>query len=199
MSFFQPLPAAFSNFSTASPFATSTITSPEKKAGTFSNAFASSGFAKLSGSTVSPFGTTSTASPFATSSTASPFGTSSFGGSLKTAASSAPKPSPFGAYSSSTGNIFGSSTSTASPFGQSLTGTSVFGSKPFGGHPPIKGLSNKPAKPFGAPASDDESGGEDGEEGAENGEEPSTFDNEHKKDRRFFEQDCRLLISIPTQ
>jgi len=93
--------------------------------------------------------------------------------------------------------MFGSSTTTASPFGNSLTGgISAFGggSKPFGGgHPPIKGISSKPAKPFGAPASDGEDG-ENGEDGDDAGDDTSKFDGEvTKKDKRFFEQECKIL------
>ncbi|KAF2138432.1 uncharacterized protein K452DRAFT_328656 [Aplosporella prunicola CBS 121167] len=196
-----PQGSGFSNTSAVSPFAalasskspTPTTAAPQPQ--TSDSAFKSSGFSALAGSTTSGFGALGAA---ATKPTASVFG----------GAASTPRPAITGLGNSGSQSPFGglSSTETKSPFasagasafgrlgggfGGGLGSSFAGGSGPklssFGGGsgPKITGLSDKPAKPFGAPADEDEGSGEEGE--AEKVLSPTN--EEDHKDERFFEQD----------
>lgn len=107
---------------------------------------------------------------------------------LSSFASASGSTSPFGAAQSSTPSVFGgnSLSNGSSPFGHIGGASKPFGGSSFGGSAfggafgsPIGGnklttfgsagqsfKSSKPAKPFGAPESDEEDGGEDNEEAA---------------------------------
>jgi Ran-binding protein 3 len=93
--------------------------------------------------------------------------------------------------------------STSSPFASAAfsakPGLSAFGNAG-AANPPITGLNSKPAKPFGAPESEDE--GEDFEDGSgdeEDGEDDdeqssAAKDEESKRDRRFHEQEGTSFV-----
>ncbi|KAI1113653.1 hypothetical protein F5Y14DRAFT_207213 [Nemania sp. NC0429] len=130
-------------------------------------------------------------SNFATQS--SPFLQAGTGKTLSSFASaSSSTPSPFGFSVAATKSVFGGGGGAASPFGQ-ITGTSTsFGTSAFGGFGSTLGgsrlpgfgkpgeslKSTKPARPFGAPASDDEGGGEGDEE-----EDGNASENDKEKDK----------------
>ncbi|KAI0203982.1 hypothetical protein F4808DRAFT_457685 [Astrocystis sublimbata] len=93
----------------------------------------------------------------------------------------------FGALSPAGGSIFGSggNSGNASPFGQLGSAPSPFGglrggltSTPFGGSGAPLASSSKPAKPFGAPASDDEDETDDEEDNNANGDDGDDDDNQ---------------------
>ncbi|KAI0843230.1 hypothetical protein F5Y06DRAFT_257235 [Hypoxylon sp. FL0890] len=151
----------------------------EKKAATSASAFSSSGIA----------GFASQASPFLQAGSKP----------LSSFASPSGSQSPFSAAatSTSTTSVFGGSSLSngASPFGQVGGAPKPFGSSGFGGafggkvggstltsfgKPGESFKSNKPAKPFGAPVSEEEDNGEDGnsedEAGADNGEQEAQED-----------------------
>ncbi|KAI1096042.1 hypothetical protein F5B19DRAFT_216509 [Rostrohypoxylon terebratum] len=116
---------------------------------------------------------------------------------LSSFASPTTSQSPFGATSTAkpTTSVFGSSVSNgaASPFGQVGGVTTTFGSTPFSGSfasklggptlssfgkPGTSFKSNKPAKPFGAPVSEDEDNDEDDSNSGD--EEPAAADEDHE-------------------
>ncbi|KAF2091486.1 hypothetical protein K490DRAFT_52692 [Saccharata proteae CBS 121410] len=192
-----PPSSGFSNTSTVSPFgALAGNKSPPAAAApqTSESAFKASGFGALA-STASPFATMAgkpAASPFATaaagakpaiSGLSSSSSTSAFGG---LSASSEGKSAFATAGSSGFGGLVGGFGS-GSGFGGIGSGSKLGG---FGGGsgPKITGLSDKPAKPFGAAADDEEEGsGDDGDE--EGNKSPiKAQQDEDKKDERFFEQ-----------
>jgi Ran-binding protein 3 len=143
--------------------------------------------------------------------TSSPFG--ALAGGAKPSGDAGPKTeSVFGGFSGSTsafgsigskstlGGAFGGFGSASSPFASAATGkgglSSFASSASSGSKPPILGLSSKPAKPFGAPLSDEEDndGSDDDDADAtdvskdvEQGVVPQT--NEQKRDKRFVEQE----------
>lgn len=202
--------SAFSNTATQSPFAAlSKSKPPEEQPQTSKSAFAASGFGAMS-SAASPFASVSgdkTQSPFAAASAKSPTKasippTSGFGASLNDTS----KMSPFASAGGSPLSSFASAASASSGFG-SLGGaiSGGFGSGQSGGFggsgpklssfaggsgPPIVGLSAKPAKAFGA-QEDDEDEDEGDDSGAEDGgaEKSPKYNDEGKKDGRFYKQD----------
>lgn len=228
-----PPTSGFANTSATSPFASiASPKSPQTSGSAFASsgfsnfATAASPFAaagSAAGGSASPFGALggkpTLAPPASTESTTKP-SLSPFGGSIGTNASSA---SPFattgtstlggGTTSSGFGALGGGSTS---GFG-SLGGGSAFGSgfagvKPAGGLSSfatpgavgITGLSDKPAKPFGAAVDDDDDNdADDGDDDELNAEEtesgikspPTTLTTE-KKDKRFFEQNGKFAALL---
>ncbi|KAI9824092.1 MAG: hypothetical protein M1832_002161 [Thelocarpon impressellum] len=147
----------------ASPNLGSSASSDDRPAS--SSAFAASGFGALAGSSVSGFGTLGAA---AKSSGTSPFGSlaatkpasSGFGALSETKAATGP--GGFG--STVTGpSAFGSGASGFGKLGGGLaSGFGGFGSKAGSG---IIGLSDKPAKAFGAPEEDDDDDDDDDDDG----------------------------------
>ncbi|KAI1338527.1 hypothetical protein F5Y15DRAFT_120475 [Xylariaceae sp. FL0016] len=111
-------------------------------------------------------------------SSASPFLQAGGGKPLASFGSSSASPSPFGLTSTSTTSVFGSTNGSSSPFGQVGTSTapkpfggSAFGGSGFGGAklsnfgtPGTSLKSSKPARPFGAPVSEDEDDKSEGED-----------------------------------
>ncbi|KAF2877450.1 hypothetical protein BDV95DRAFT_625334 [Massariosphaeria phaeospora] len=186
-----PTNSGFSNTSSASPFGTFSPKPQEPKASEKSaeevlkstdDKFKSSGFSTFSSSAASPFG------GVASSGSKSPFGAAA--GTTKVtsfaaaAATSNSIGSGFGTLSNSSGSsAFGR---TAAPVGGgSVFGNSTLGSSTFGGFSGAKstssfaspgitaitGLSQKPSKPFGAPAAkekDEDEDASDDEGGSEN-------------------------------
>lgn len=200
----------FSNSSTAAPFGAlaGSKASEQEQPQTSASAFAASGFSALSKSS-SPFaslGSNAAPSPFANAgATKSPPPASAFGASLGDSNSKSPfasvstgAPSPFGGAKSSTSGFGGLS----SGFGGSLGGSAFGGigggklsSFAGGSGPAITGLSDKPAKPFGAQAGEEEDDehDEEGETGDDDGEGAKSpgYRDEDKKDGRFYEQKRR--------
>ncbi|KAJ9669826.1 hypothetical protein H2201_000212 [Coniosporium apollinis] len=193
-----PPTSGFANTSATSPFsALAGNKSPSASSQTSETAFKASGFGALAGSSISGFGALGSSTG----------GTSPFGG----VAASNKATSGFGAATpaaSSAGSGFGGLLGSAKPsFASASSGTSGFGSLAGGlgggfgglsggglssfaapGASSIVGLSDKPARPFGAAADDDEEGGEAGHDEEEAVKSPRTDDDEGK-DRRFYEQD----------
>lgn len=192
-----PQSSGFANTSATSPFAalaaskspTPTVSQPQ----TSESAFKASGFGALAGSSTSGFGALATSKP------ASPFGSatasakpsitgltsstpSAFGGLSSTSENKSPfaaaAPSGFGALGGSFGGGFGSAGGKLTSFGG-------------GSGPKITGLSDKPAKPFGAAKEEkeDEDGSGDEEGDADKDKVLSPTNEEDVKDKRFFEQD----------
>lgn len=130
--------------------------------------------AKKSNTTTASAFKSSGISTFATQ--ASPFLQAGTGKTLSSFASpsSSSAQSPFGFSSSTTTSVFSSGKGAASPFGQVAGSSTSFGNSPFGGFGSTLGggrlpgfgkpgeslKSSKPARPFGAPISDDEDEGE---------------------------------------
>ncbi|KAF2836029.1 hypothetical protein M501DRAFT_280467 [Patellaria atrata CBS 101060] len=216
-----PPSSGFANTSSTSPFgALAGSKSPPSQPQTSSTAFAKSGFGALANSTSSPFGSmspsTGNKSPFGAFGTSTTSKLSSFASPVATdkpssttfgGGATAGDKSPFAAaFSTSTlGNgTSGFSGLGASSFGSRLS--SGFGTLAGGGLSSfasgggqITGLSEKPAKPFGAPESDEEEDDEDDtddeddedaqkDEDREDNEAPKTkaiiFDGDEKKDKR---------------
>ncbi|ORY58063.1 uncharacterized protein BCR38DRAFT_353750 [Pseudomassariella vexata] len=167
---------------------------PDKKADTGSSAFKSSGlsgfaaqpspflqsgkpltsFASASGS-ASPFGAVSPSKAGSTASTPSAFGTSSADGSSPFGQVGGGASKPFG------GSVFGGA------FGSGLGGMSANKFSSFG-KPGASFKSSKPAKPFGAPESDAESGDE--EDGDNSNIHDATMENpEEEKQKERDEKD----------
>ena len=159
---------------------------------TSASAFASSGFAKLASSSTSPFGALGGGSgkPSLFGASSGPSGSFSVLGGQKPTSSlpSAPKLT-FG----------GGASSNPSPFSLSASKTSVFGGSPFasafGGKSALAGprlstfgkpgealKSDKPAKPFGAPESDNEDGSEKDDEDDESKAGEAASDKEEGKE-----------------
>jgi Ran-binding protein 3 len=180
-----------------------TSTSAFQKSGLGSFASASSPFASLNSTgSASPFSaaaSTGSASPFgAAATTAKP--SLAFGGATKSPTSSE---NGFAALGSSGKSTFGN----ASGFGGGFGAGSAFGggfgglSKPAGsgfaapGTSGITGLSDKPAKPFGAQEDDDEdSGSDDGDDHDDEDAKPHHVE-EGGRDRRFYAQEGKLCIT----
>lgn len=233
-----PPTSGFANTSATSPFAT--VASP-KSPQTSASAFASSGFSTFASASASPFAAAgsaagsaspfggfgaaaTTTAPAAVESTTKPT-TSVFGGPLNAKSGNA---SPFATTSTlkagtAASSAFGGLSGSTSGFG-GLSGGSAFGSgfaavKPGAGLSSfatpgavgITGLSNKPAKPFGAAADDDDDGAESDNEGDDDDNErdpdaedleagiksPPTTLSADKKDKRFKEQNsesCHINI-----
>ncbi|KAH0544292.1 hypothetical protein FGG08_001555 [Glutinoglossum americanum] len=177
-----PPTSGFANTSAISPFGTLASKAPSvfgsgtaTTAQTSSSAFASSGFAALSGSSTSPFGALGTSppssSPFGALGAAKSTGASGFGTLLSTGKSG---PAPSGSFG---GTPFGMTSSGFSGLGSGFGGVSGVGLRDFSsnGGSGIIGLKEKPHRPFGAPedeteesgdeTSGDEANGEDGKEG----------------------------------
>lgn len=172
---------------------------------TTASAFASSGFAALAGSSASPFGALGTSKPAAgpfgalssaTQTQSSAFGTagqtssapgSAFGATLGNGSKSAfasVGSAPLASGTSGFGSLGGSG-----GFGSGFGGLPGGGLKSFagtGGSGEIVGLSDKPAKPFGAAAGEEEEAASEEDEDGNGVKSPAP---EEKKDRRFFEQD----------
>lgn len=218
-----PPTSGFANTSTSSPFgavASSRLSDTESPAPT--SAFASSGFAALSGGQTSGFGSlgasTGGASPFgAIASSKSTVDSSSAlaaAPALATSASESKSPfasmspaagaSPFATASKSSASGFGGFAGASKPassafggltgpsaFSASLSaGASAFASSSSAGAPNIIGLSNKAARPFGAPATEKEEDDEEGEgddEGSESVKSP--LHDADRPDPRFVAQD----------
>lgn len=224
----RPLRNAFSSASTFFPsmtftgsespakLTTSTTKTTDQESQTTADAFASSGFAALMGSSTSPFGTLGGSS---TAASASPFASAGVSNSGKieidenaqkteTAANGG-----FGAFINSQSIGFG--TTDQSPFGTSgssktgVFGGSVFGSAfggPFGGGNRLTsfatptgnaklGTSNGAIKPIGSPTHDgdeDENSESDGRVSAENKKDEET----EEADGRFQHQDGRRNSSL---
>ncbi|KAL2356419.1 hypothetical protein BJ546DRAFT_1058996 [Cryomyces antarcticus] len=200
-----PASRGFANTSDVSSFAAPAGSKPPSaQPQTSSSAFASSGFGALASSKTSGFGalgnSVGSASPFGAICGAGKPAGSSFASSSTTATEPA-KSGAFGGLStagtmSTFGNVggsgFGSGASGFSKIGGGFGGgfgsfaggnLSSFASKTGSG---ILGISDKPAKAFGAaPEEDDEEGSGDEED---DGEIKSPRGEEEKKDKRFFEQ-----------
>jgi Ran-binding protein 3 len=192
-----PASSGFANASSVSPFGSLQGTQePTTQSQSSASSFAASGFAKLSASTQSPFGTlggtTAAASPFA----AVPKGAApAFGGPLSskplfTAAAgrtlNSSGQSPFANVNSNAAvSSFGglSNAANASPFGGlPKAGATAFSTPGAAG---IQGLSSKPARPFGAAAVADEDEEASDAEGEEN---EAAQAAEDKPDNRFWER-----------
>lgn len=94
------------------------------------------------------------------------------------------------------GSGFGGLATGTNPFASALSGKgglSSFGSSgPSGGKPTLKGLSSKPARPFGAPESDEDDEADDNDDDEADDEDTSeaaVVEPESKKDKRFVEQE----------
>lgn len=190
-----PQGSGFANTSATSPFASLAASkSPTPQPQTSDSAFKASGFGALASTSTSPFVALGAASKPASS---------PFGSTTATA-----KPTITGLSGSSTPSAFGglASSENKSPFAAATSGFGTIGSSGFGSGfggggkltsfgggsgPKISGLSDKPARPFGAPKDEKEeeegSGDEAGDEEKEKVLSPTN--EEDKKDERFFEQD----------
>ena len=173
------------------------------------SAFKASGFGAFASqpSPLGALGGSKSPSPFG-SQTSSIKSTSIFGGPPKTkpseggfAAFSSPGKSVFG--NSSTGGLGGSKTGFGGAFGGSFGsgfgglvkgGISSFAGSGGSG---ITGLSDKPAKPFGAAEDEDEEDGS-GSEDHEEGDAKAQQIEEVKKDKRFYEQEGKYILPLPT-
>lgn len=196
-----PPGSGFSNSSAQSPFAAlSGNKSPKAQPQTSSSAFKASGFGAFASqpSPLGALGGSKSPSPFG-SQTSSIKSTSVFGASPKTkpseggfAALSSPGKSVFG--NSGTNTLGGGKVSFGGTFGGSFGGG--FGGLAKGGissfatsgGSSITGLSDKPAKPFGAAEDEEEEEGS-GSEDHEDGDTKAQQTEEVKKDRRFYEQE----------
>jgi Ran-binding protein 3 len=200
-----PPTSGFANSSSLSPFASLSGNIPQKKD--------AAPVAEMQQSTIKDLKPVS--SPFGalgqSSGSSSPF--SALAGATKASIESAPKTaSAFGSLSgtqSAFGSIgskpglsagFGGFGSTGSPFASALSGKSSLSSfasgTSAGAKPPILGLSSKPAKPFGAPLSDDEGNGGSDDEDADATDVSKDIEqgisapnNVPKRDKRFVEQE----------
>ncbi|KAF4546799.1 Nuclear protein export protein [Lasiodiplodia theobromae] len=190
-----PQGSGFANTSAASPFASLAASkSPTPQPQTSDSAFKASGFGALASTSTSPFGALGAvskpaSSPFgSTTATAKPTITGFSGSSTPSAfggLTSSENKSPFAAATSGFGSI------ASSGFGSGFGGGGKLTSFGGGSGPKITGLSDKPARPFGAPKDEKEeeegSGDEAGDEEKEKVLSPTN--EEDKKDERFFEQD----------
>ncbi|KAF9632207.1 putative nuclear protein export protein [Lasiodiplodia theobromae] len=190
-----PQGSGFANTSAASPFASLAASkSPTPQPQTSDSAFKASGFGALASTSTSPFGALGAvskpaSSPFgSTTATAKPTITGLSGSSTPSAfggLTSSENKSPFAAATSGFGSI------ASSGFGSGFGGGGKLTSFGGGSGPKITGLSDKPARPFGAPKDEKEeeegSGDEAGDEEKEKVLSPTN--EEDKKDERFFEQD----------
>ncbi|KAL1640707.1 hypothetical protein SLS58_006721 [Diplodia intermedia] len=192
--------SGFANTSATSPFAALAASKSPTPTGsqpqTSDTAFKASGFGALAGASTSPFGALGGTSKPASS----PFGS----------ATPAAKPTITGLSGSSTPSSFSglasSSSENKSPFATATSGFGTFGGSSLGGGfggggkitgfgggsgPKITGLSEKPARPFGAPKDEkeDEEGSADEAGDEEKDKVLSPTNEEDKKDERFFEQD----------
>ncbi|KAI9839232.1 MAG: hypothetical protein M1819_003225 [Sarea resinae] len=156
------------------------------------SAFAASGFAAMAGSSASPFGVLGSSSGFgALGSSGKPSGFASFKGDsdIPTNGTFGSGPTTSTGLSSPPGATSGFSGSTGfgtlggsfgSPFGGVGGGLKSFASQ---GGPGIIGLNDKPARPFGTPANDEDEGDEDGEAAREGSAKP---EEEHEKEEKRF-------------
>ncbi|KAK3306613.1 uncharacterized protein B0T15DRAFT_147093 [Chaetomium strumarium] len=157
---------------------TGTATAQTSEPARPSSAFATSGFAKLAASSISPFGSIGGAgklSLFGSSGTSS-FG-SLLGGGSKPADPPAPPKLRFGSGAAASpfaglNGQGGGSVFKSSPFASAFGGSAVPGSRLNFGKPGEALKSDKPARPFGAPESD----AEDKSEGESNGDEDTKGD-----------------------
>lgn len=201
-----PQGSGFANTSATSPFAalaaskspTPTASQPQ----TSESAFKASGFGALATSATSGFGALAASSKPASS----PFGSVTATAKPSITGLTSSTPSSFGSLSSKTESKSPFAAATSSGFGSlggglggglagGLAGGFGSGGKltGFGGGsgPKITGLSDKPAKPFGAPKDDkDEEEGSGDDAGGEDKEKVlSPTNEEDPKDERFYEQD----------
>lgn len=218
--------ASGANTSVVSPFgALAGSKSPESSTRIFGNntskaqpqtsasAFASSGFAALSGSTKSPFGTLD---PSSTTSNVSPFGAvkpaqaalSGFGGSSANTSETTSRGGFGGATTTATTSGFGStgaSISGSSGFG--TLGDSAFGAgfgSAFGGGARLTSFAapsgdanlggGAPVRAFGARGEDEVD--EDNEDNGEDGEDDSKANGVQKTDARFHQQEGTCASSV---
>lgn len=223
------LPASgFSDISKVSPFGTLASTKSELNppAGfssdisvaepqTSSSAFAASGFAALSKSTTSPFGTlgatsnTPDASPFSSlGSSANHTILPSTTGSSNKASLDTNSVSGAGGFRSAAGSTFGTSATSAFGslggsrlgigFGSGFGGVGAGGLKTFAAPngPSVFGTGVSSSRAFGSPAVDDEEDEDGDEDGQPSGEARYGEAHDHE-DKRFHEQDGKseLLIS----
>ncbi|KAK4156243.1 hypothetical protein C8A00DRAFT_41300 [Chaetomidium leptoderma] len=164
----------------------------EKPKQTSTSAFASSGFAKLGASSISPFGSFGGSGKPSLFGSAS--GSSSLGGVLggsKPAAPSAPPKLSFGGATVSSpfaglnGQASGSVFKSSSPFASAFGGSALSGPRLNFGKPGEVLKSDKPARPFGAPESDaeDKSGEESNEDEDTKGEASSDEGDNKEEDK----------------
>ncbi|KAF2731677.1 hypothetical protein EJ04DRAFT_566684 [Polyplosphaeria fusca] len=191
--------SGFANTSAASPFTTLSGTessTPDPVPQTSAENFKASGFSSFAQASSSPFGglgSKNTSSPFASTagsklaSFASPATTSATTSSGFGSLGSTSKPSAFGGSSLAPPggkSLFGGSLASGfGSLGPTKTGLSTFASS---SSKSITGLSEKPAKPFGAPeeAGSDEDDGSDSDDSAD----------DEQKDRRVSEPERRFQV-----
>lgn len=181
--------------STGTPAAATTA-----KQQTSATSFAASGFAKLGGSSTSPFGALGGAgkpSPFASASSTS-FGSVLGAPKQPAAAPSSPPKLSFGSKTTSSpfaglngqasGSVFKSS-----PFASAFGGSALSGPRLANFGKPGEVLkSDKPAKPFGAPDSDAEAKSGDEESGDEGSNDDAASDNAEDKEAEREKDESKL-------
>ncbi|OIW31751.1 PH domain-like protein [Coniochaeta ligniaria NRRL 30616] len=169
----------------------------DKPQQTSASAFASSGFAKLASSTVSPFGTIAAPGKSVFGGGAPQSGFGGFAGGASQSPFSAAGPpklsfasgsgsgaptgatSPFGGLNGGQSSGFGSVLAGGNSFGSLLSGPKLGGF----GKPGEVFKSDKPAKPFGAPDSEDEDGSEDDEDGEDGSGDEEGAENDDDKQK----------------
>ncbi|KAI1048900.1 hypothetical protein LB506_005014 [Fusarium annulatum] len=179
---------------------------------TSASAFAASGFGKLSSGT-SPFaslGASQSGSAFGSLAAGKP-SLSSFASkpSSTTAQPAAPPKLTFGSSGGASPFAGLSTGSNGSPFGGSTFGSALGGTKPLSsfaapGAEPLK--SEKPAKPFGAPDSESEDGGEEEEEREESEQPPEAEravspekESDEKKKLKLQKSEFHIYLFLPVE
>lgn len=194
--------SGFSNSSAQSPFAAlSGSKSPNALPQTSSSAFKASGFGAFASqpSPLGALGGSKSPSPFGSQASSIKSTPPIFGGPPKTK----PSEGGFAAFSSSGKSVFGNSSTSGlggsktgfggtfgGSFGGGFGGLAKGGISSFAasGVSGITGLSDKPAKPFGAAEDEDEEDGS-GSEDHEEGDAKAQQIEEVRKDKRFYEQE----------
>lgn len=205
----SPIPpgSGFANTSATSPFGAiaSPKSPPSDEKRTSASAFAASGFGSLAGSTSSGFGALGNSSgkpaggwsskPSGGDTNGTDKPVSTFGGALgqqSAFGSAASSASPFGSSGTSafggklgTGSVFGGSGFSSLGGGGGLSSFASGKASPFAS----SGGPAKPARPFGAPADDDDNDGEENGEDDESGLKSPLSQESDKQDERFFAQE----------